>query len=342
MEKKYFLGIDLHKKTLTWSLLDDKGTELHCATVKSHPDNISTALKKMHVPLPEIQAAIEPTCGWRWVSELLESNGIAVKYAHPLKVRMIANSTQKTDHNDAFTLANLLRTKYLPESYRVPKPIYELRVLVHERVALVRARVGAYNRLHGIATTQGIHMIPGNNPRSKAGRKHILEGDNIVLKEIHSLTDMLGERIAVYDSLIAEKAKEFSDVALLMSAPGVGIVTATTIVAEVGNFSRFPTPKKLASYAGLVPRQRSSGEKVRLGSITKTGSPILRSILVEAAMRIHEKGAPELYGFVKRLQTSGKKPARVALARKLITLMWHMVITQKPYDKALVRCGEKE
>ena len=338
--KTHILGIDLHKRSLVWSLLDETGTELWCETVKAHPDHISTALTRLSVPPEHVTAVIEPTCGWRWVSVLLEEHGVSVKYAHPLKVRMIAESTEKTDRRDAFTLANLWRTGYLPEAYRVSDDIYHLRTLVRERTAIVRARADAYNRLHGIATTQGIHTIPKQNPRSKDGLQHIKDGDNVVLKELLTLTAVLGERIAVYDRLLEQQRGHHPDIARLMTMPGIGIITAATVVAEVGDFARFNTPKQLAKYAGLVPKQRSSGEKTRYGGITRAGSSLLRSTLVEAAMRIHEKGAPELYGFVSRLnQTTGKKPTRVALARKLLTLMWYLATRETTYDATKVRCG---
>lgn len=120
---------------------------------------------------------------------------------------------------------------------------------------------------------------------------------------------------------------------LLMTFPGVGIVTALTIISEVADFSRFDSGKKLASFAGLVPRQRSSGESIRYGSITHAGSAPLRTALVETAMRIRVGNAPELYSFVERLtKASTAKKARVALARKILVIMWKMVITNTPYQ----------
>jgi transposase len=261
-------------------------------------------------------------------------------YANPLKVRLIAESTEKTDRKDAHTLANLLRTGYLPEAFRVRDDIYELRTLVRERSALVTARTAAMNRLHGVATTYGLHTIPNQNPRSVNGKIHITHGDHMVLKELHGLIDMLGMRIAVYDKLLVQSVSRFPEARIIMSIPGVGTITAMTIVAEVGDFSRFPSAKKLTKYAGLVPRQRSSGERVRHGSITKEGSSLLRGVLVEASMRIREKGAPELFGFVARVRVhSGKKRSRVALARKLLSLMWYMVTTESVYDPSRVTCG---
>ena len=122
-----------------------------------------------------------------------------------------------------------------------------------------------------------------------------------------------------------------------LSMPGVGIVTALTIIAEVDNFSRFSTSEKLTRYAGLVPRERSSGGIVKHGGITCEGSAPLRTVLVESAMRIKENNAPALYAFVKRLTPiTGAKKARVALARKMLGIMWKMIKDQKPYNKNIL------
>lgn len=122
-----------------------------------------------------------------------------------------------------------------------------------------------------------------------------------------------------------------------MTFPGVGIITALTIVAEVDGFERFSSGKKLASFAGLLPRQRSSGETIKYGSITHAGSPALRTVLVETAMRIRVDTAPELYAFVHRLTANSKaKKARVALARKILCIMWKMVTTNTPYKTKIL------
>ena len=139
-------------------------------------------------------------------------------------------------------------------------------------------------------------------------------------------------RIVPFDERLLKLLPQYPIAQLLMTFPGVGIITALTIVAEVDDFTRFPSGKKLASFAGLVPRQRSSGETIKYGSITHAGSPALRTVLVETAMRIRASNAPELYTFVHRLTASSKaKKARVALARKILCIMWKMVTTNTPY-----------
>ena len=328
----YTLGIDLHKRSSVWVLIDDDYKELWKENVVCHPDHITTAVKKLPVPPSEINVAIEPVCGWRWVSVVLEHAGMKVKIAHPKKVRLIAESTQKHDVGDARMLANLLRSGYFPEAHRVSEPIYCLRLLLRERAYLVGIRTSAKNRLHGIATTQGLHHIKGGNPLWKAGKAGILSGDNFILKELHALIEELDRRIAPFDTACVQEVTTHPVARILMTMPGVGVITALTVLAEVENFARFPSAKHLTSFAGLVPRQRSSGEKVRFGSITNQGSKILRTALVETAMRIRST-VPELHAFVERLTPiCGAKKARIALARKMLALLWKMATTDTPYD----------
>jgi len=329
----YTLGIDVHKHTSTAVLIDDAHESLFEQTIRSHPKDFNRLLKELPVPPVTIQVALEPVGPWRWITTLLEESGMEIHIANPRKVRLIAESKQKTDSNDAHMLARLLQSGYFPEARKVPDDVYQLRLLLRERQHVVRMRVSTINRMHGIATTQGLYKIAYGNPNTKVGKASIMEGNNSVLQELHILIEELDKRIVVFDNACAETVKTLPTAQLLMTIPSVGVITALTVLAEVGNFSDFSHPKKLAAFAGLVPKQRSSGKVVRNGSITHQGSPMLRTALVECAMRIHQKGAPELYSFVARLKENGigAKKARVALARKLLCIMWSMVINNQEY-----------
>jgi transposase len=328
-----YLGIDLHKKSSVWVMMDEKRNVIFHTSVASHPFDINASIKKIPARLQDVKVVIEPVCGWRWVTKQLKEAGLEVHIAHPMKVRLIAESKQKTDFNDARTLADLLRAGMLPESYRVADEIYELRVVLRERYFLVQERTAVKNRLHGIVTTQGLHLVDGCNPLQKRGKKWIEKGSNETMKELLEVISELDAHIDLLTKKISGLTKEIPEAKLLMTMPGVGPITALTVVAEVGDFSRFSSPKKLASFAGIVPKQRSSGEKVRLGSITHFGSKYLRTAMVETAMRIREDCAPELYRFVESLAPNcGAKKARVALARKMLSIMWTMVRNNTPYD----------
>lgn len=333
----YTLGIDLHKKSSVWVLIDEKRTELWKENVLCHPDHVSIAVEKIPVSPKEIQVAIEPVAGWRWVSQQLEEAGMKVHIAHPRKIQLIAKSTKKNDDEDSRTLANLLHSGFFPEAHRSSENIYQLRLLLRERTFIVRQRTSVKNQLHGIATTQGLHLISSGNPLFKRGKEGIMAGNNFVLKELHHLEEDLGKRIKPFDDKLQEEVKKYPEATILQTLPGVGVVTALTIISEVDDFKRFKTGQKLTSFAGLVPRQRSSGETVRYGSITHAGSAPLRTALVETAMRIREGNAPELFAFVKRLAPiCGAKKARVALARKLLVIMWKMVTTNTPYNSKIL------
>ncbi len=328
----YTLGIDLHKKSSVWMLIDEQRTELWKEDVLCHPDYITIALKNIPVPLTSIQVAIEPVAGWRWVSGILEDVGMDVHIAHPRKVQLIAKSTKKTDTEDARTLANLLLAGYFPEAHKSGDDIYQLRLLLRERTFIIRQRTSIKNQIHGIATTQGLYAIKSGNPLWKKGKADIMAGQNFILKQLHHLVEDYERRMIPFDERLQEELTKYPSARLLMTFPGVGVVTALTIVAEVDDFMRFGNSKKLASFAGLVPRQRSSGETIRYGAITHAGSAPLRTVLVETAMRIRASNAPELFSFVQRLTPlCGAKKARVALARKILCIMWKMVTSNVPY-----------
>jgi transposase len=138
------------------------------------------------------------------------------------------------------------------------------------------------------------------------------------------------------DAEVARYAKEPIPT-LLMTIPGVGAVTAVSIWAEVGDFSRFPSAEKLCAFSGLVPTERSSGGVQRFGHITRAGSTILRYVLVEVAMRVRDTDkSAVLYSFYKTVKEKrGAMRARVALARKILSIAWHMVKKSERYQQRL-------
>src|SRR5680860_1028220 len=120
MPYSYALGIDLHKKKSTWKLVDSNRSVIWSKTVLCQPESLELALRRLPISAVKLPVALEPTCGWRWVSQLLEKGGCDVHIANPYKFRVIADSRQKTDEEDAKTLAEFLQLGYLPESWRAP------------------------------------------------------------------------------------------------------------------------------------------------------------------------------------------------------------------------------
>ena len=332
-----YIGIDLHKRTQTWVALSEDGqSKLFTRTFDVTPEGVTEAIKlAQSLNHKHLIAAIEPVCGWWWVVEMLRKEGIEVHISNPRKTKAISDSLQKTDENDAHLLARLCKTGLMYESFEVSSEMQKLRSLVRERGFLIRTRAGMKCRLESIGTRSGRHLI-SSSLQSKKGTEAIIASDEEEWKRaLDTITD-LGKYISELDRAVAQYAREKVPT-LLMSIPGIGPVTAVSVWAEVGDFARFPSSEKLCAFAGLVPTERSSGEVQKLGCITKAGSKVLRYVLVESAMHIRDnEKSTVLYNFYYSIREKrGAMRARVALARKILSICWHMVKKGEVYEQRL-------
>lgn len=335
MAISHHLGIDLHKKFSYWTLLNDNRDIIFQGKVPTSESDMAKTLQAIPIEKKNIQAVIEPVTEWGWYAEALERHGLSVKLADPGKSKLIAASRLKNDKVDSTILAELLRSDFLPTAYLAPKETRELREFVRGRIFLVRMRTKIKNRIHSIVAKQGLR----HSSTDLFGRKGLrwLEDQKLSLvfqEQIFSLLAiirLLNEEIKKKDRNIIERAKINKEARLLMTMPGIGPFTAAMIQAEVGTFSRFASADKLASYAGLVSSSRSSGEKQRFGNITRQGSAYLRSIMVEAACHLKPSWG-YLFSFYGRIEEKkGNKIARVALARKMLTILWHIQNKKEPF-----------
>lgn len=332
-----YIGVDWHKKTSTWVGMNKERHVLFKEKIGCTPQEVERVLSRYRGG--DTHLAVEPVCGWRWFASLCEGRGCDVHIANPRRLRQIAETTKKTDEHDAHTLAELLSLGYLPEAYRAPEDIHGLRVLVRHRAALISITTSIKCRIQSTCTALGAHET-ALQPLHRGGRDAVLRTHHEELKEWYRLLEDMQPFIKSIEKRIEVHAKGNETIKLLMTVPGIGIITGTAIYAEVGDFARFPTPGALASYAGLIPRERSSGERRYVYRLSKEGSKVLRYSLVEAAMRVRNVPASvNLYAYYAGLVSRGKskKEARVALAHKMLTCLWYMVRRQTPYnDRALI------
>lgn len=326
---RYSLGIDLHKQFAYWTLIDSERNSLWKGKVLTNEEATVQAIAKLPVVASSIQAAIEPVEQWGWYADVLETNGVKVKLVDTLKSKLIAQSRLKNDKVDSSILAELLRSDFLPESYLAPIETRELREFLRFRCFIVRLRSRIKNRIHGILAKHGL-SAPKSDLFGKAGMLWLREQElrPVFKKELGSLLnifDSLQKEILEADKEVRARAKATEELLILGSVPGVGSITALTIKAEVGDFSRFHNPEKFASHAGLCPSSRSSAGKQHFGRITKQGSPYLRWVLVEAVQRVNPKWGRLYFFFEEIKKKKGVKIARVALARKLLTICYFLV-----------------
>lgn len=331
---QHYLGVDLHRRRSYVVLMDNQGNLIDQRRLPND------AMSDYVAQLPKSTfAVLEATGNWSYMYDVLEEGTDKVVLAHPKRVKAIAAARIKTDKIDATILAHLARADLLPTAYAPPVEIRELRDLVRHRSKLVRERTRHKNRIHTILSRYNLHS-PSTDLFGKQGRAFLDKVSNdlstthqLMLNNYLSLIDALDERIKSVNQVIRARAKDDSRIKLLTSMPGIGIFSAVVITAEIGDVSRFVGPKQLCSFAGLVPSTRSSDAHVRHGRITKEGSPWLRWIMVSAAQRA-PCASPRLARFHERiLQQHGKKTARVALARQMLSIVYYMLLRNTPYQE---------
>jgi transposase len=319
-----YVGMDVHRKRTQVAILEEDGTEV----LNRNVSNTSGELAGLLAPLGEgTPVAFEAAYGWSWLADLLEDLRLDAHLAHPSGCRAIAAARLKDDRVDARTLAHLLRADLLPEAWLAPPEVRDLRALLRHRARLVRLRTALMLRVHAVLAERGIPS-PGTLA-AKATRAEVAALDlpsvaSQVVTDCFSLMDALHIPIHRIEAELRAQAKPDPRVEALRTLPGVGLLTAMTLVAEIGDITRFPTARKLCSWAGLTPRVRNSDRTVRHGHITKQGPQAVRHVLGEAA-HIARRRLPYSRSFAQIAHRRGKNIAAVAVARKLLARSFHIL-----------------
>jgi transposase len=319
------VGIDLHRKRSHVAALDEGGGELFSRRIVNDPDTFLALLGELD---GESKIALEATYGWEWLAELLEDHGYELHLAHPLRTKAIASARVKTDAVDARTLAQLLRADLLPEAYVAPRELRDLRDLLRQRVALTQMRTALKNRVHALLARHGLQHGQSKLFDTKAGAAFLehVELRQPTRRRLEVLLRLIRDFDREIDALAGEidqRAKADPRVKTLCQIKGIGRYTAMLVIAEVGEIERFRSARHLCAWAGLTPTVRSSDGKARLGHITRQGSVALRWALVEAAQKANLSGGPLRDSFERIAKRSGRKIAKVAIARKILTLCYY-------------------
>ena len=263
---------------------------------------------------------------WPWIFDTLEPTEVSFHLAHASGVEAIARSDVKTDEIDARMLARLLSVGLVPEVYAKPEEQRDMVRRVRHRKQLVRDRTKLVNRIHGHLHAQGLEI--GRERLLRAEGRRWLEGEawawlsgeqKRVVKSYLRLIDAVTEEIREADKGIRAEARENPAALLLQTIPGIGPFRSLLLAAELTPISRFRTPDKLASYAGLAPRTRSSGGVTRYGRTPTGANRWVRGELV-SAIPTHVRLVPEsplTTYYERQKERIGWAKARVATARKL-------------------------
>ena len=289
-----------------------------------------------------VRVGVESSGNMLWFERLLQKLGHELWLGDAGVIRAKAPRKQKTDVRDARHLLQLLRENNFPRIWVPSVAERDLRQLLKHRHTLVQMRTRVKNQLQHIALNQG--MQKKWKLWTRAGQELLrgLELDRWTARRrddlLHLLEHLEGQ-IEELDQAVKAEAEQRPEVRLLMTHPGVGPVVGLATVLTLGEVGRFPRGREVAAYVGLIPSEDSSGQRRRLGAITKQGSSFLRFLLVQAAASA-VKGDAEWARAYKRL--AHKKHhgvAKVAIARKLVVRLYWMLRTQTRYPEVVRMSG---
>jgi transposase len=327
-------GIDLHKRFSQVAAIDEETGEVW----ENRLPNDSKAVEMFFSSLPgPVVAAVESTFGWYWLVDALQEMGIEVVLSNPVQTKAICSAKVKNDKVDAMMLANLLEADILPACWIPPLENRRLREMLRFRAFLVRLRTRLKNSVRALLAKKNIHA-PMDNIWGTEGRKWVValpldDPYKSIMDQSLSLMDRLSQFISSWESVLEEKGNGDERVNLLKSVPGIGVIHSMTIVAEAGDFSRFPSAKKFASYSCLVPTDRSSGGKVRHGPIGRQGNLILKYTFAEAATAaVRVKGPLRKY-YLHQRSKKGTSVAKIALGRKMAKTVYQMIKHNLTFDQ---------
>jgi transposase len=344
-----YLGIDQRARQITISLRDDSGDVLQARQVSTQPERINAFFQQLtreRLRNGESFVAVLEVCGFNdWLIRLLQD----YRCHKVILIQPDQRKKCKTDRRDAAALSELLwvnRDRLLQG-----KPVRGLRRVdiasstdqENRRLTTLRkeagqARTRLVNQVRHILRRHNLQwQMPTKRFPTKAGIAWLKQ---LVLPEIdrlelnHLLTDIeqIQQRVKELEQVIAQRCGISGEAGLIASMPGVSYFTATSLACRVGRVERFPRAQSLANYWGLTPGCRNSGENTqRLGNITKAGSGMARWLLAQVTHKVLRKDARLREWFKRIKRRRGSTIARVAVMRKLATIIWHMLRRRKTY-----------
>ena len=345
-----YLGIDQHARQITISLRDDNGDVVMARQVSTRPEKIQEFFQRLtreRLQSGELFVAVLEVCGFNdWLIRMLRD----YRCHKVILIQPDDRKIRKTDRRDAAALSELLwinRDRLLHG-----KPVRGLRQVdiasstdqEDRRLTMMRKDAGrdltrAINKVRQILRRHNLHWdMPTKTFPTVAAvawlRQIVLpEIDRLEINHLLIVLEQVQQRMKELEKVIAQRSGARKEVAILSTIPGMGHgFTAISLACRIGRVDRFPRAHSLANYWGLTPGCRNSGESdQRLGRITKAGSPTARWLLAQLVCKVLRRDARLREWFKRIKRRRGATVARVAVMRKLATIMWHMLRKQQTY-----------
>jgi len=336
-----YVGLDLHTKQITSCVLNNEG-KLHERWQVPQVDQLIERLTRFQQPF---KVTYEAGCGYGRFHELLAPIADQVAVAHPGLLKIIYGSKRKNDRHDAEKLAKLLYLDAVPAVHVPSADVRAWRELIVFRHRLVEKTTRAKNGLRGLLRTLAIRPPRTPSLWSQEGLvwlkalplPHSLQTlrRNLLVDELESLK----RQTAQVEQELARFSAHNPAIRRLRTIPGVGIRTAEAVAAFLDDPQRFQHSKQVGAYFGLVPCQDQSGDKNRLGHITRDGSATVRQLLTEAAWQATRR-SPTVRAHFERIHGGDRARRKIALtatAHYLVRVMWSMLRNERDWQERIPR-----
>ena len=344
----FYLGIDQHAKQLTINLRDGQGNAILKRQVSTRPDKVLEFFEQLTARCAKegcgFQAIVE-VCGFNdWLIEMLRN----FRCQRTVLIQPEKTSRRKTDRRDAAQLSedlwryrdrigsgkpiNNLKIVHIPNSVQ-----QQQRRLTNLRRDAKAAHTKSINRIKHVLRRHNLqHDMPTKTFPTKTALAWIKTiqlppADMLELQIAMEDLELLKKRVLQFDAAIAEISVDDQDAHLIMKTGGFGLFSSVALSSRIAGIKRFKRPRSLPNYFGLTAGSRNSGDKERLGNITKAGSGMARWVLGQASKHILRNDPAMRAWFNKIKRKKGAGVARVAVMRRMATILWHMLTHRKTY-----------
>ena len=321
------MGLDQHRAQITAEWVDTETGEVSRARVApAHRESVRRFLERFDGG--ELEVALEATTGWRFVVEELRRIGAGVHLAEPAETSALRGNKKraKSDRADARHHRELLMAGRLPESWIGPDHILDLRARVRLRHSLVDDRGEWQQRMQAVLYHHGVpkraDLLTHQNrawvrelPLPATGREQLAVG--------LAMVDAIDVQLGPIDKELCAYARRQLGCKALRAQYGIGALTSVTILAELGDVSRFASSRQAVRYAGMDITVHASDKRRAPGHLSRQGPPALRWALYEAAQAASRERSPDRQYFLQAAERLGRNRACLALARKLLKRSYH-------------------
>ena len=327
------VGCDFHPGWQQVAVFDSETGEIGERKLENGNGEAASFYRGLSSP---VRVGFEACGNTQWFEDLLDGLGHEVWIGDAAEIRASYVRKQKTDRRDAAHILKLLMEERFPRLWRPSAAERDLRQLLVHRHKLVGIRARVKNGLQHLMLNRGVQLK--QKLWSEAGQKVLrelpLEGWAAQRRQdLLNLLSGLNPQIRQLDEAIERAAQENRRAQLLMTQPGVGPITALAYVLTIGDVNRFQRGKQVASYLGLIPSERSSSNRRRLGSISKQGNSFMRMLLVESAQTVNRLDEGFRKQYQHRCHRMAKGVAKVAAARRLAVRLFWMLRTNTGYPE---------